>query len=187
MDNLCVFCGSNSGFDDVYAKDAVLLARELAKREIGLVYGGGNVGLMGLIAATVLEEGGSVTGIIPEAIHKKVPLMEGAETIVVDDMHSRKQMMHDRSDGFISLPGGIGTFEELLEAFTWSQLGFHQKPVAVLNTKSYYSSLILQLNHSVDQGFMKEAHKRTLIVEEDPFSLLDRMAAYTPLMEEKWI
>ena len=187
MNSICVFCGSSSGFDEIYAKNALILSREMVKRGIRLIYGGGNVGLMGLLATTVLEEGGQVTGIIPEAIHSMVPSLPGVETIVVDSMHTRKQAMHDRAEGFIALPGGIGTFEELLEAFTWSQLGFHQKPVALLNTKSYYSSLLMQLNHSVDQGFMKESHKNSLLVEKDPAVLLDRMSRYEPLAEDKWV
>ena len=187
MESICVFCGSSSGFDEIYAKNAVRLGQEMARRGIRLIYGGGNIGIMGLLAMTVMNAGGTVTGIIPEAIHKKVDSPEGVNTIVVENMHSRKQAMHDRSDGFIALPGGIGTLEELLETFTWSQLGFHQKPVAVLNTKSFYSSLILQLNHCVDQGFMKEAHKKTLIVENDPVLLLDRMNNYKPLSEDKWV
>jgi len=187
MNSICVFCGSSSGFDEIYAKSAASLGREIAKRGIKLIYGGGNVGIMGLLASIVLDEGGSVTGIIPEAIHKMVPPIERAETIVVENMHCRKQTMHDLSDGFIALPGGIGTFEELLEAFTWSQLGFHQKPVAILNTKSYYSPLLMQLNHSVDQGFMKESHKETLIVDENPVQLLERMESYVPLQEDKWV
>ena len=187
MNSICVFCGSSIGFNEIYSDNTVLLARELLKRKLRLVYGGGNVGLMGLLASTVLEGGGEVTGIIPEALHSKVPALQGVETIVVKDMHSRKQAMHDRSDGFIALPGGIGTFEELLEAFTWSQLGFHEKPVGVLNTDSFYSPLIDQLNHCVDQGFMKASHRNTLLVEEDAALLLERMLSYKPLTEDKWV
>ena len=187
MKSVCVFCGSSKGFDKEYALRAEELGRLLAGRNIRLIYGGGNVGLMGLLASTVLREGGRVTGIIPEAIHLKVPALEGAETLVVGGMHARKQSMHDLSEGFIALPGGIGTYEELLEAFTWSQLGFHQKPVAVLNTKDYYKTLIDLLDHSVEEGFMRESHKMTLLVEENPAVLLDRMEKYSPLIEDKWV
>ena len=187
MNSVCVFCGSSKGFDEEYARITSELAAELVKRDIRLVYGGGNVGLMGLLAETILKEGGQVTGIIPEAIHKKVPALAGVETIVVKSMHERKQAMHDRSEGFIALPGGIGTYEELLEAFTWAQLGFHQKPVALLNIRNYYKSLMDLLNHTVAEGFMKESHKKTLITEPEPAMLLDLMEDFTPLIEDKWV
>ncbi len=187
MNSVCVFCGSSTGFDAIYAEQTKMLGKILAERNLRLVYGGGNVGLMGLLASTVLESGGSVTGIIPKAIHEKVPALPGAETRVVEGMHARKQAMHDLSDGFIALPGGIGTFEELLEAFTWSQLGFHQKPVALLNIKGYYDSLSELLNHSVQEGFMRDSHRKTLLVDEDPQALLAKMASYQPLSEDKWV
>jgi len=142
---------------------------------------------MGLTASAVLEAGGRVTGIIPEAIHAKVPSLPGIETLVVEDMHSRKQAMHDQSGGFIALPGGIGTFEEILEAFTWSQLGFHRKPVALLNTRGFYDPLMDQLTRCVEEGFLKESHRETLLVEKDPAVLLERMEAYEPRYEDKWV
>ncbi len=187
MNSVCIFCGSSKGFDKEYALRTQELATELVKRKIRLVYGGGNVGLMGLLAETVLKQGGQVTGIIPEAIHSKVPALAGVETIVVGTMHERKQAMHDRSDGFIALPGGIGTYEELLEAFTWAQLGYHQKPVALLNTGNYYKSLLDLLNHTVAEGFMKESHRNTLIAETDPAALLELMECFKPLIEDKWV
>ncbi|MDA3956008.1 TIGR00730 family Rossman fold protein [Oceanispirochaeta sp.] len=187
MNSICVFCGSSTGFGEKYKEGAVSLGIEIARRGLHLVYGGGNVGLMGLLAQTVLEGGGRVTGIIPEAIHKKVKLLQGGRTIVVADMHSRKMKMHEESDGFIALPGGIGTFEEILEAFTWSQLGFHKKPVALLNTEGYYQSLLDQFVHSVQEGFFKESHNRTLLIHEDSSTLLDAMDLYKPLIEDKWI
>lgn len=145
------------------------------------------MGLMGILASTVVAGGGEVTGIIPEAIHAKVPPAGGIETIVVPDMHSRKQKMHELSDGFIALPGGIGTFEELLEAFTWSQLGFHAKPVALLNTRKFYSPLFKMLDTAVKEGFMKESHRSSLIVDDTPESLLDAMESFSPIVEDKWI
>ena len=116
-----------------------------------------------------------------------MPPLEGVDTVVVDDMHSRKMRMHELSDGFIALPGGIGTFEEVLEAFTWSQLGFHDKPVALLNTAGYYNSLLDQFRHSVEEGFLKESHMGTLLVETEPSVLLEKMENYKPLHEDKWI
>ncbi|MDC7235953.1 MAG: TIGR00730 family Rossman fold protein [Spirochaetales bacterium] len=187
MNSICVFCGSSTGFSNFYREDARRLGLELARRQLKLVYGGGNVGLMGILAQTVLEEGGRVTGIIPEAIHSKVPPLPGSDTLVVPDMHSRKQKMHELSDGFIALPGGIGTFEEILEAFTWSQLGYHKKPVALLNTQDFYSPLLQQFAHTVKEGFLKQSHCDTLLVEKNPAVLLDVMAEYKPLTEDKWV
>ncbi len=152
-----------------------------------LVYGGSDSGLMGLLARAVLEGGGESVGIIPEAIHARVPLLDGVETVVVKDMHSRKMRMHELSDGFIALPGGIGTFEEILEAFTWSQLGYHDKPVSLLNTAGYYDALLKQFRHCVAEGFLKESHRGTLLVETDPSLLLDKMEGYKPFHEDKWV
>lgn len=187
MNSICVFCGSSTGFSELYQLAAVELGQELCRRNLELVYGGGNVGLMGILAQTVLDGGGRVTGIIPQAIHEKIAPLKGVETVVVPDMHIRKQKMHDLSDGFIALPGGIGTFEEILEAFTWSQLGFHQKPVALLNIAAFYKPMLEQFSHTVKEGFMKESHSKTLLVEESAASLLDAMSSYTPLSEDKWV
>ena len=187
MNSICVFCGSSTGFSEVYQNAAAGLGQELCRRNIHLVYGGGNVGLMGILAQTVLDGGGSVTGIIPEAIHKKVAPLRGVETVVVPDMHIRKQKMHELSEGFIALPGGIGTFEEILEAFTWSQLGFHTKPVALLNVSGFYQPMLDQFSHTVKEGFLKESHSRTLLVEDSPKPLIDAMEAYSPLLEDKWV
>ena len=187
MNSICVFCGSSTGYNEAYSRETVALAKEIARRKIRLVYGGGNVGLMGLLSRTVLEEGGKVLGIIPEAIHSKVTPLEGGETLVVDDMHTRKMRMHEESDGFIAMPGGIGTFEEILEAFTWSQLGFHGKPVALYNIENFYGPLLDQFRHAIEEGFFKEAHLNTLIVNSQPSSLLDHMEHYVPVREDKWI
>jgi len=187
MNSICVFCGSSTGFNEAYSLETVALGEELARRNIRLVYGGGNVGLMGLLAQTVLKKKGEVLGIIPEAIHAKVSPLEGGKTVVVDNMHTRKMMMHDESDGFIALPGGIGTFEEILEAYTWSQLGFHTKPVALFNIENYYGFLLAQFKHSIKEGFFKKSHFETLLVNDKASSLLDRMEHYIPLKEDKWI
>ncbi|QEN07183.1 TIGR00730 family Rossman fold protein [Oceanispirochaeta crateris] len=178
MKSICVFCGSSTGSKAEYTAAAVSLGAELAQRKIRLVYGGGSVGLMGSLAQSVLDQGGQVLGIIPEAIHKKVAPLQGGQIIVVKDMHSRKMKMHEQSDGFIALPGGIGTYEELLEAYTWSQLGFHEKPVAILNTLGYYNSLIEQIEHSVREGFLKQGHKESLLIENDPQHLLEAMESH---------
>jgi cytokinin riboside 5'-monophosphate phosphoribohydrolase len=187
MNSICVFCGSSTGFSKSYQDAAVELGQELCRRNLNLVYGGGNVGLMGILAQTVIENGGRVIGIIPQAIHEKVAPLKGVETVVVSDMHIRKQKMHELSDGFIALPGGIGTFEEILEAFTWSQLGFHKKPVALLNISAFYQPMLDQFTHTVKEGFLKESHSRTLLVEESAASLIDAMESYRPLSEDKWV
>lgn len=187
MKSICVFCGSNKGFRSDYSRDTEKLGKSMVRHGYRLVYGGGNVGLMGLLAQTVLDAGGSVLGIIPQAIHDKVPALEGVRTIVVQDMHERKAAMHENSDGFIALPGGIGTFEEILEAFTWSQLGFHRKPLAILNTADFYAPLINQFSHCVDEGFLKEKHNETLIISKDAEELLTSMENYTPHIEDKWL
>ncbi len=187
MNSVCVFCGSSTGFSEKYSQAARALGQALCRRNIKLVYGGGNVGLMGILAQSVVEAGGEVTGIIPEAIHAKVPPAEGINTIVVPDMHIRKQKMHELSDGFIALPGGIGTFEELLEAFTWSQLGFHSKPVALLNTREFYNPLLKLLKTAVKEGFMKDSHRSTLIIDDTAESLLDAMESFSPVIEDKWV
>jgi uncharacterized protein (TIGR00730 family) len=187
MNSICVFCGSSTGYNGLYETEARRLGSAIAARGLRLVYGGSDAGLMGILARAVLEGGGGAAGIIPRAIHEKVPPLDGVETVVVEDMHSRKMRMHELSDGFIALPGGIGTFEEVLEAFTWSQLGFHDKPVALLNTAGYYDPLIEQFRRSVSEGFLKESHRNTLLVDTDPELLLERMENYKPLHEDKWI
>jgi len=187
MNSICVFCGSSTGYNEAYRRETELLGKELAGRKIRLVYGGGNVGLMGLLAETVLKAKGEVLGIIPEAINSKVRPLEGGRTVVVDNMHTRKMMMHDESDGFIALPGGIGTFEEILEAFTWSQLGFHTKPVALFNIENFYKPMLDQFHHAVREGFFKESHLGTLLVNDKAPDLLNQMEHYIPLKEDKWI
>ena len=171
-----------------YLESACALAQELVKRDIGLVYGGASVGIMGEIADTVLESGGEVIGVIPQSLVEKEVSHHGlTELKVVDSMHERKSIMADISDGFIALPGGLGTIEELFEVLTWSQLGFHKKPCALLNVKQYYDSLSLFLDHAVEQEFIKDVHREMLLVEEEPGKLLEIMAAYSPPVVDKWI
>ncbi len=187
MKSICVFCGSSTGLGGTYEEAACSLGQEMARRGLKLVYGGGAAGLMGILANTVLEEGGAVLGIIPEDLHRRVKSLEGGETLVVPDMHSRKALMHQEAGGFIALPGGIGTFEEILEALTWGQLGIHAKAVGLLNAGGFYDSLLAQLDHCVAQGFLKPVHRESLLVDKKPVPLLDAMACWTPSREGKWI
>jgi len=175
MKRICVFCGSNAGARSEYAEAARALATVLAERKLGIVYGGGNVGLMGVIADAVLERGGHVTGVIPDALVSQEVAHRGlSELRVVQSMHERKAVMADLSDGFIAMPGGIGTMEEFFEVLSWAQLGLHNKPCGLLNIGEYYDHLIRFMNHAVDQEFLKPKHRALLIVEEEPSRLLDR-------------
>jgi uncharacterized protein (TIGR00730 family) len=188
MKKICVYCGSSPGARPGYLEAARALAQALVKRNIGLVYGGASVGIMGEIADTVLAQGGQVTGIIPQALKDKEISHTGlTELIVVGSMHERKAMMADVSDGFIALPGGLGTFEELFEVLTWSQLGFHKKPCALLNVEGYYDHLSLFLDHAVKEQFVKDIHREMLLVESSAEKLLDLIDQYQPPAVDKWI
>src|SRR5215471_20948929 len=157
---ICVFCGSNLGFDAVYRDAATTLGGLLVDRGIGLVYGGGNIGLMGVLADTMLAHGGNVIGVIPESLLAKEVGHQGVtELRIVKSMHERKALMADLSDGFIALPGGYGTFEEFCEVVTWSQLGLHAKPCGVLNVAGYYDSLLGLFDHSVREGFLRNDNR----------------------------
>ena len=179
MTRLCVFCGTNAGSRPEYGAAARELGALLAEEGIELVYGGASVGIMGELADAVQENGGHVTGIIPqqliqkEAAHRGIP-----DLIVVASMHQRKSQMADLSDGFIALPGGIGTLEGFFEILTWGQLGIHAKPCGVLNIAGYFDALIGFLDHAVQEGFLTEAHRETIMVETDPRALLERMRGY---------
>jgi hypothetical protein len=172
---ICVFTGSRHGVAPAYADAAKELARDLVARGFGLVYGGGNVGLMSVIADTVLELGGHVTGVIPDALVSQEVAHRGlSELRVVHSMHERKALMAELSDGFVALPGGIGTMEEFFEVLSWAQLGLHNKPCGLLNVSAYYDPLIQFLDHAVKQDFLKATHRALLIVEREPAALLDR-------------
>jgi len=174
---ICVFTGSRHGARSEYAEAAKHLGRELVARGYGLVYGGGKVGLMTVIADTVLELKGHVTGVIPSSlVSKEVAHLGLSELRVVDSMHERKAVMAELSDGFIAMPGGIGTMEELFEVISWAQLGLHEKPCALLNVAGYYDPLIQFLDHAVEQDFVKPKHRELLIEESDPARLLARFA-----------
>lgn len=188
MKRICVFCGSNAGANPAYRAAACLLAGELARRGIGLVYGGGKVGLMGALADSLLEAGGEVIGVIPEALFAKEVGHNGLTKLhIVDTMHARKEMMASLSDAFITLPGGFGTMEEFFEVLTWAQLGLHRKPCGLLNVEGYYDGLIALFETFVDQHFARDEHLGFVQVESDPARLIDRLGSYTTPVMTKWI
>lgn len=188
MERICVFCGSNPGADPAYEEAAADLGRLLAGRGLTLVYGGGHVGLMGVLADAALAAGGRVTGVIPEALAAK-ELAHGRLTDlrVVASMHERKALMSELSDAFIALPGGIGTLEEWFEVWTWSQLGFQPKPCGMLNVAGYYDHLLAFLDHMTEERFLSPPHRSMAIVEDRADRLLDRLASYQPPRAAKWI
>ncbi|TWB41973.1 LOG family protein [Nitrospirillum pindoramense] len=188
MKRLCVFCGSSPGFDPQYLEAARGLGRTLAAADIGLVYGGASVGLMGAVADAVMAAGGQVIGVIPESLKKKEIAHAGLTDLrVVASMHERKALMAELSDGFIALPGGIGTFEELFEVWTWAQLGHHQKPCAIYNVAGFYDGLTAFLDSVVASGFMKQNHRDMLVTADTAEALLDKLRAYQPPAVTKWI
>jgi len=181
MKRICVFCGASPGRDPRHAEAAGLLGRTLAARGLGLVYGGGSVGLMGVVADAVLAAGGEVVGVIPQVLQIRELAHQGlSELRVVGSMHERKALMADLSDGFVALPGGMGTLEELAEILTWSQLGLHQKPVGLLDVAGYYRPLTDFFDHAMAAGFVRPEHRAMLMVEAEPVALLERFAAWSP-------
>jgi uncharacterized protein (TIGR00730 family) len=176
---ICVFTGSRGGSDPGYAEAARQLGRELVERNYGLVYGGGNVGLMKIIADTVLDLAGHVTGVIPDSLVSKEVAHRGLSDLrIVQSMHERKAMMAALSDGFIALPGGLGTMEEFFEVLSWAQLGIHRKPCGLLNTSGYYKRLIEFLDHAVEHDFLKPKHRSLLILANEPPEILSRFEAF---------
>ncbi|MES2932949.1 MAG: TIGR00730 family Rossman fold protein [Pseudomonadota bacterium] len=189
MKSLCVYCGATSGNSPVFANAARLLAQQLVSQNIALVYGGGNVGLMGVIADEVMRLGGEVTGVIPQALRDKEVAHLGLTRLhIVTDMHERKAMMAQLSDGFIAMPGGIGTLEELFEMLTWSQLRIHNKPIGLLNVEGFYDGLISFIDHLVAQGFLKTAHAALLMHADNAEGLLEQLKSFTHNVAEigKW-
>lgn len=181
MNRLAVYCGSATPADPVYIECARAVGLFLAERDIGIVYGGGRLGLMGALADAALEAGGEVIGVIPEALFNVEVAHQGCtELHVVPNMHVRKAMFTDLSDGFVTLPGGIGTMDELWEAVSWAQLGYHDKPVGLLNVCGYYDQLIAFLEKMTEAGFVRPRHRDILVVAEDLSVLLAKMAAYAP-------
>lgn len=187
MKKITVYCGSNKGKNPAFAEGAKALAKEMIKRDMALVYGAGNVGLMGVIADAMLEAGKEVFGIIPQKLVDIEVAHRGCtELTVVETMRDRKWLMAEKGDGFIAMPGGIGTFEELFEIMTLNQLAYIKKPLALYNVNGYYDGLIAFLAHASEQGFLHQAQLDLLIVSSDPVDILDKMAAFEPKYIEKW-
>ena len=185
---ICVFCGSNVGSNPAYRQTAESLGLLLAHRKIGLVYGGGNIGLMGVLADSVLAAGGRAIGVIPESLMQKEVGHAGlTELRIVKSMHERKALMSDLSDGFIAMPGGFGTFEEFCEVVTWSQLGIQSKPCGLLNVEGYYDPLLELFDHAVREGFLRDENRGLVLEDRDAKRLLAKMAAFVPAAVEKWI
>ena len=178
MKRICVFCGSNAGKRAEYGIAAQKLATVLARRALGLVYGGGNVGLMGVLADSMLHSGGEVIGVIPRSLVAREVAHRGVtELRIVDTMHQRKALMNELSDAFIALPGGFGTLDEFFEILTWSQLGIHGKTIGLLNVAGYYDSLLAMLDHAVGEGLLRPAHRELVLVDSDADLLVQRLVA----------
>ena len=188
MKRICVFCGSSAGSQSQYRACAEQLGAELNRRKIGLVYGGGNVGLMGAIADSVLEGGGEAIGVIPEHLtareigHKRLTKLH-----IVHSMHERKALMADLPDAFIALPGGFGTLEEFCEVLTWSQLGLHAKPCGIVNVLGYYTPLLAMLDHAVQERFLKPQNRALVLARDTPLELLKAFEDWRPVHVEKWL
>lgn len=188
LKRICVFCGSNVGARVEYRRVAEELGSYLAEREIGLVYGGGNVGLMGTMADAAMAAGGEVIGVIPQAIVDREIAHRGVtELRVVNSMHERKAMMADLSDAFMAMPGGFGTFEEFCEALTWSQLGIHKKACGLLNVAGYYTPLLAMFDHAVQERFVRRENRSLVLAHEDFRELIRMIDEFVPTTTEKWI
>lgn len=188
MKRICVYSGSSAGIRNDYADAARDLGCALAGRGIGLVYGGAHVGLMGTLADSVLAAGGEVIGVIPQSLVDKEVAHRGLPDLrIVHSMHERKALMADLADGFIALPGGWGTLEELFETVTWAQLGLHQKPCGLLNVSGYFDGLLTFVEHAVREGFLRQAHADALLVADSPSALLEAFGDYQPAAVAKWI
>lgn len=188
LTSICVFCGSSEGNDVDVVEQALQLGQQLAQENIALVYGAAKIGIMGKVAEGALAYNGKVIGVIPDFLKLKEVVHLGlTELITTDNMHERKMKMHKLSDGFITLPGGFGTLEELFEIITWSQLGLHQKPIGLLNTNGFYDHLLLMLENMVHNGFLKKSNYELLIVEDDIDRLLQKMKAFKPVQVPKWL
>ena len=185
---ICVFCGSSAGKNKLYGTRAERLGRFFLKNGYRLVYGGANVGLMSILADTVLSGGGEVIGVMPKSlVEKEVAHGHLTQMHIVADMQERKALMADLSDAFIALPGAYGTFDELFEMLTWNQLGIVSKPVGLLNINGFFDPLIRMLDHAVDEQFLRREHRAILQVEEDEEKLMDKLNVYQPVVAQKWI
>lgn len=188
MQNIAIFCGANEGYNEVYREIAYNVGNLLAGRDIGIIYGGARVGIMGAVADGALQNGGSVTGVIPHFLKTKEIVHENlTELITVNTMHERKLQMNRLCDGVIALPGGWGTMEELFEMLTWGQLGLHQKPVGLLNVNGFYEALKALCNNMVTEGFLSECVNDTLLISDSPEELIDMMLQYTPPPVPQWL
>lgn len=188
MKRICVFCGSSAGNRPEYRTAAEELGSELVRRNIGLVYGGGNVGLMGVLADAVLKAGGEAVGVIPENLMAREVGHNGLTKLhVVRSMHERKALMADLSDAFIALPGGFGTFEEFCEIVTWAQLGLHAKPCGILNVQGYYSPLLAMFDHAVQERFLKVENRGLVLARNSVVELLQALEEWRPVRVEKWL
>jgi uncharacterized protein (TIGR00730 family) len=188
VDRLCVFSGSSPGAHPDYAEAADQLGRALAQRGIGLVYGGAHVGLMGVLADAALDAGGEVVGVIPQALVEREIAHRGVSDLrIVGSMHERKALMADLADGFIALPGGMGTLEELFEVYTWTQLGLHAKPLGLLDVRGYYAQLAGFLDHAVEERFLTPEHREMLVVEDRAEAMIEAFARWRPPVRTKWI
>ena len=186
MEKITVYCGSSPGNNKKFQHTARELGKVLAEREITLVYGGGSVGLMGILARSVIDQGGQVIGVIPKAIAEmEVAFTDLQDLRVVEDMHSRKKLMADLADAFITLPGGMGTIEELMEILTWAQLGFHHKPCGILNIDGFYDQLLSFLDRLVEDQFVAPEHRSMLLIDQNPEGLLDKFLDYKPPQIDK--
>lgn len=188
MRSIGVFCGANAGINKIYSQAAAALGKLMAAQHITLIYGGGNVGLMGVIADSILAEGGTAAGVIPQSLVDREVAHKGVqELIVVETMHERKAIMAARSDAFIAMPGGFGTFDEICEIITWNQLGIIKKPVAFYNINGYYDKFFEMIDHTVAEGFVKPDQRENIILESDPVMLLQRIRAYADATSDYWI
>ena len=188
ISSLAVFCGSNQGRGTRFTDVATRLGRYCGLNSIRIVYGGGRVGLMGVVADAAMANGGEVVGVITRALEEKEVAHESLSSLlVVDTMHERKAVMADAADGFVMLPGGFGTLDEFFEALTWTQLGIHEKPCGILNADGYYDSLIEFLDRAVQEQFISEAHVNSVVVDVDPEQLIARMSEWQPVTSEKWL
>ncbi len=188
MKRVCIFCGSSVGAHPSYVESARAIARLVAAQRVGIVYGGGNVGLMGVVADAAIEAGGEVIGVIPDGLVARELAHRGISRLeVVGSMHERKALMADLSDAFIALPGGFGTFEEFCEAVTWTQLGIHTKPCGLLNVDGYYDALLALFDAGVRQQFIRPENRRIVVAHSDPAALVDELARWRPVATQKWI
>jgi uncharacterized protein (TIGR00730 family) len=188
VQRVCVNCGSNFGSDPAFKAAATAVGRLLAEQGRGLVSGGGSVGLMGVVADATLAGGGEVIGVIPRKLVELEKEHRGLTKLIeTDTMHERKRLMMEHADGFLVLPGGYGTLEELFEVIAWLQLGFHRKPVGLLNVAGFYDAMLVQLDHMAASGLLKAEHRAMLLVSSDPATLLDGMAAFEPTDAGKWL